>query len=263
MSLTEAGHRLLVDARAMLTLADDATNRLREERAELRGHLRVFSTVEIGQTIVSRILARFLLEHRGLTAELVYSNRPVQMIEHGHDAGVVAGEITDENVVARTVASLERLVVASPAYLGSSPKVRTVDDLESHRWLALSQKQFGGPAGSVTLLGPRNAQRIHPISPILTGEGVAGLREALKEGLGLCVMPLWLIREDLDAGTLVNVLPEWRANPIPLSVIHLSQRSLSARVRSFIDFAATLLAAELQARAGSPPSPAKRAPRTR
>jgi len=250
MSLTEAGHRLLADARVLLSLADEATNRLRQDRAELRGHLRVFATIDLGQTAVSRVVARFLHEHPGVTAELKYSNRPVQMIEHGHDAGVVAGEVTDENVVARRIATLERMVVASPGYLGGA-SAREPDDLPAHRWLGLSQTQFGGPVDSVTLLGPRGAQRRVPIRPILVAEGVTGLREAVREGLGLCVLPLWLVGDDLASGTLVRVLSDWRANPIPLSVIHLPQRTPSARVQAFLDFAATQMLAEIESPSGA------------
>src|SRR5436190_546908 len=117
MRLTEAGHRLLADARAVLSLADDATDRLRGEQADLRGHLRLFSTIDLGQTAISRVVARFLLQHPGVSAELVYSNRPVQMIEEGHDAGIVVGNVTDENVVARKIASLERVLVSSKRYM--------------------------------------------------------------------------------------------------------------------------------------------------
>ncbi|NUP06970.1 MAG: LysR family transcriptional regulator [Polyangiaceae bacterium] len=253
MKLTEAGHRLFADARAMLTLAEDATNRLREERAELHGHLRVFSTVDFGQTAVSRVLARFLLAHPQATAELVYSNRPVQMIEDGHDAAVIAGEVTDENVVARRVGTIERFVVGSPRYLSTTDELRDPDDIAHHRWLSLPQRQFGGPVDSVALFGPRNARRTIRTKPVLVMEGVTGLREAVHEGLGVCVLPRWLVRDDLASGALMRVLPDWSANPLPLSVIHLAQRASSVRVRAFIDFLATEMAAELHARSFKPP----------
>src|SRR5262245_27961533 len=70
MRLTDAGHRLLADARALLTIADEAGERLHGDRVELRGHLRLFATVDLGQSAVSRLVARFLLAHPGMTAEL-------------------------------------------------------------------------------------------------------------------------------------------------------------------------------------------------
>ena len=246
MRLTEAGHRFLADARAMLTLADEASDHLRDDRIALRGHLRLFATVDLGQSAITRIVARFLLAHPGATAELGYSNRPVQMIEDGYDAGVVVGDISDERVVARKIGTIHRCVVASPEHLASAPKVKEPSDLKTRRWLSLSQKQFGGAHDSVTLLGPRKTTQTLRIAPVLIAEGVTSLREAVREGLGVSVLPLWLIHGDLASGRLVRVLPEWIAPPLALSVIHLAQRALPARVRGFLEFATTHMAAELE-----------------
>src|SRR5437879_4382468 len=72
MSLTETGHRLLADARAMLALAEDSEQRLRDEQTVLRGHLRLFATIDFGQSTVTRLIARFLQANPGVTAELGY-----------------------------------------------------------------------------------------------------------------------------------------------------------------------------------------------
>ncbi|AKU95269.1 Transcriptional regulator, LysR family [Labilithrix luteola] len=250
MRLTEAGHRFLEDARGMLALAEEATDRLRADRTVLHGHLRLFATVDLGQSHLTRLVARFLLAHPGLRAELGYSNRPVQMIENGYDAGVVAGEIADERLVARRIGTIHRCLVASPDYLRRAAKPKQPSDLKSHRWLALSQPQFGGAPESTTFLGPRKATETLPIAPVLVSEGVTSLRQALLEGLGVSVMPLWLIHDDLASGRLVRILPEWTAPSIPLSVIHLAQRALPARIRAFLDFVAIHMTAELE---GLPP----------
>src|SRR5882757_6383780 len=76
MSLTEAGHRLLGDARAMLALAEDAQQRLHDDQSALRGHLRLFATIDFGQFTVTRLIVRFLRANPGVTVELAYSNRP-------------------------------------------------------------------------------------------------------------------------------------------------------------------------------------------
>jgi DNA-binding transcriptional LysR family regulator len=75
------------------------------------------------------------------------------------------------------------------------------------------------------------------IASVLTSEGVTSIREALLAGLGIALMPDWLIRDDLGAGRLVRVLPNWRANDLPMHVVHAAQRVLPIRVRSFVDFA--------------------------
>lgn len=125
MSLTEAGSRLLGDAKAILALADDAILRLREDRVTLRGHLRLFSTLDSGQFTVTRLVARFLLANPGVTVELGYSNRPLHMIQEGCDAGIITGDITDESVVARPAGRVVRYLCAAPGLiekLGSARK---------------------------------------------------------------------------------------------------------------------------------------------
>jgi DNA-binding transcriptional LysR family regulator len=72
MHLTEAGQRLLDNARALLSLAEEADHSLHEARAVLRGHLRLFSTIELGQNPVTHLVARFLAMHPGVTVELGY-----------------------------------------------------------------------------------------------------------------------------------------------------------------------------------------------
>ena len=73
--------------------------------------------------------------------------------------------------------------------------------------------------------------------PVLISEGVRSTREAVRAGLGVAVLPDWLIREDLLSGRLVRVLPQWNAKDLPVHVVYLGARLLPTRVRAFIDFA--------------------------
>src|SRR6266404_880423 len=150
MCLTETGHRLLEDARAILALAEEAEQRLHQEQAALRGHLRLFATIDSGQFTTTRLISSFLKRNPGVTAELAYNNRPLHMIQEGCDAGVVVGEITDESVVARPAGKIARYVAASPEFLKGRPKVKDPSDLRSWPWVALSGAQFGG-SKAVTL----------------------------------------------------------------------------------------------------------------
>ena len=236
MNLTETGHRLLTDARAMLALAEESGQRLRDERTVLRGHLHVFGTIDGGQFMVTRLIARFLELNPGVTAELSYSNRPVHMIQEGCDAGVVAGPMTDEGVVALPAAKIVRYLVAAPRLVESRPAVKRLADLKSWPWLALSIERFGAP-DKVVLFGPKRAEQTLPIAPVLTSEGVTSLREAARAGLGISVLPDWLVREDVASGRLVRILPRWNAPEFPIHVIYQRERILPARVRAFVDFA--------------------------
>jgi DNA-binding transcriptional LysR family regulator len=246
MSLTEAGHRLLTDAQAMLELADDAAQRLHEDQSKLRGHLRLFATIDFGQFTVTRLIAKFLRAHPGVTAELGFSNRPLHMIEEGYDAGVTAGNITDESVVARPAGKVVRYLAAAPELVKKHPWAKQPADLKSWPWLALASAQFGG-SETVALSAPkRGTQSLH-IAPVFVSEGVTSLREAVRAGAGVAVLPDWLAREDLAARRLIRVLPQWNAPEFAVNVICSGQRKPPARVRAFVDFAVTYMTAEMHA----------------
>jgi DNA-binding transcriptional LysR family regulator len=248
MSLTEAGNRLLGDARAMLALAAGAAERLSEDQAALRGHLRLFATVDGGQFVITRLISRFLLENEGITAELAYSNRPLTMIQEGHDAGVVVGGVTDESVVARPAGSAIRYLVAAPKLVKKRGAVKALEDLRDWPWLSLGGAQFGG-ARVVKLTSPQHQEQTLRITPVLVSEGVTSLREAARLALGVTVLPDWLAREDLVAGRLVRVLPQWNVPALPVHVIYPGHRQLPARVKAFVDFAVTYMTAEMHVKA--------------
>src|SRR5580700_307664 len=87
MRLTDTGHRLLADARALLALAEESEQRLRNEQTAVEGNIRIFATIDFGQGVVSRMIASFMQAHPAVTTQLAYSNRPLHMIEEGYDAG--------------------------------------------------------------------------------------------------------------------------------------------------------------------------------
>jgi DNA-binding transcriptional LysR family regulator len=235
LHLTDAGQRLLDSARTLLEMAESASERLRAGQTTLQGHLKVFATIDLGQSLVSRLVATFLGDNPQVTAELGYTNRPVQMIEEGYDLGIIAGHLTDERLVARPVASLSRSLVATPGLLRRF-KAKEPNDLKTLPWCALSGRQFGGASNVASLVSASGSVRTLRIEPILTVEGVTGIREAVLSGVAIAVLPDWLVAADLVAGRVVPVLRRWAPPPIPLNLVYLADRQRPARVHSFINF---------------------------
>jgi DNA-binding transcriptional LysR family regulator len=234
MRLTHTGHRLLADARALLALAEESEQRLRNEQTAIEGNIRIFATIDFGQSVVSRMIASFIQAHPAVTTELAYSNRPLHMIEEGCDVGVIVGNLTDETVVARSAGQIRRYPVAAPSFLSGRKSPKFPGDIQPWPWLTLSNPQFG-VSNMVNLYSAQGEQRLQ-IKPVMISEGVTSLREAILTGLGITVLPEWLIAGDLVSGRLVRVLPKWQARELPVHVVYPAQRRLSLRVRAFIDF---------------------------
>ncbi|GAA5129765.1 LysR family transcriptional regulator [Luteolibacter yonseiensis] len=246
MSLTETGQRFLADARIVLGHADQADQRLRQDQTTLSGHLRLFATIDCGQFIVTRLVSRFLQKHPKVTASLGISNRPLHMIQEGCDVGIQPGRITDESVIARPAGMIRLHLAASPSLAARFPAAEKPGDLKSWPWIGLAGSQFWS-AKEIHLSAPGRAERSLPISPVLVCEGVTSIREAVLSGLGVSVLPEWMIKEELLAGKLVRILPEWSARDLPVHVVYAGHRLLPVRVSAFIDFAVDYLTRELAA----------------
>jgi DNA-binding transcriptional LysR family regulator len=244
MSLTPTGQRLLKDARTMLAHAEEATQRLHEDQTTLSGHLRLFATMDLGQSIVTRLVSSFLRINPKVTAELALTNRPLHMIQEGCDVGILPGKITDESVVARPAGKITVHLAASPSLVKSRPAVKKPADLESWPWIALAGVQFRS-AKEIKLFARNGTEQTLRVSPVLISEGVASIREAVRAGLGVAVLPDWLIREDPLSRRLVRVLPQWNAKDLPVHVVYAGARLLPTRVRAFIDFAVSYMTKEL------------------
>jgi len=245
MYLSSAGQQFLEEARSLLTMAEEAEQRRLNDQAILRGHIRLFSTIDFGQSVVSRLATSFLQANPAVTIDLAYSNRPLHMLEEGCDVGIIAGAITDETIVAHPIGPITRYLVASPEFLATEEAVFTPIELQSWPWLALSGIQFGGEKVVIVSSLEKEIQKL-AITPILTSEGVTSLREAALMGLGIAVLPEWLIAEDIVAKRLVRILPEWQAEDLPAYIVYPVQRRLPLRVRSFIDFATSYMATVLK-----------------
>jgi DNA-binding transcriptional LysR family regulator len=244
MSLTQTGQRLLADAHTMLAHAEAANQRLREDQTTLSGHLRLFATIDCGQSVVTRLVSSFLQSNPKVTATLALTNRPLHMIQEGCDVGILPGKITDESVIARPAGMITLHLAAAPSLIKSHRAVKEPADLKSWPWIALAGFQFWS-AKEIKLFGRNRAEQTIPISPVLISEGVTSVREAVRAGLGVAVLPDWLIRDDLHSGRLVRVLPQWNAKDLPIHVVYAGQRLLPTRVSTFIDFAVSYMTEEL------------------
>ena len=244
MSLTEAGQRLLTDAQTMLAHAEEADQRLREGQTTLSGHLRLFATIDLGQSIVTRLVSSFLQANPKVTAELGLSGRPLHMIQEGCDVAILPGKITDESVIARSAGKVSLELAGSPSLVKERPPLRVPADLKSWPWIAIAGFQFWN-AKELKLSGRNRAEQTLQLSPVLISEGVTSVREAVRAGLGVSVLPEFSIREDLRCGRLVRVLPQWNPQDLPVHVVYAGARLLPTRVRTFIDFAVSYMTKEL------------------
>ena len=237
LTLTEAGavyHRTCSEGLSLLAHAERDVLAL---QACPRGRLRVTLPTGLGLTWLAAWLADFACQNPELSLDVVYLDRPVDLVGEGFDLAVRAGQLPDSSLIARRLSRARHLVVASPDYLARAGAVPTPEAMAEHACLLYS----GSAAPTRWRLESGDAQRTITVAgPMLANSGAALLQAAIH-GLGLAYLPCFHVARALASGAVVRVLPEWSA-PIPIHALFPSSRHVPAKVRIFIDRLAEHLA---------------------
>ncbi|HEY0335007.1 MAG TPA: LysR family transcriptional regulator [Stenotrophomonas sp.] len=225
-ALAERGRGLVQDLEA---LADG----LRQGAHAVVGTLRMTMSASFGLQHVSPLLADFQRLHPQLRVSMHVSDDLVDLVKDGFDLAIRIGPLQDSRLVARRIASNRRVLVAAPTYLARLGVPRHPDELAGHAGLLLMGRD--GRQDVWTLGTPEGGQlRVRMDSRLESNYGEV-LRDAAVEGQGIALHSLWHVGEDLRAGRLKVLLPDW---PPPTSQISAVTpvRALPPRVRAFVDY---------------------------
>ncbi len=233
LSLTEAGAAFYQGCRRVVAEAEAAEQAVTHLAGAPRGRLRVNAPMSFGVRHVSPALPEFLGRYPELAIDLTLNDRMVDLVEEGFDVGVRIAQLADSSLVARHLAPNRSVLSAAPAYLDVRGAPRDIDELEDHACLIYSYQATGE---TWRLTGPGGARRLNVSGPFKVNNGDAILAAALG-GLGIALLPCFICGDDLRAGRLVRVLPDWGlASDSAVSAVYPAARHLSPKVRVFVDF---------------------------
>ena len=232
MKLTEDGERCYERAKDLLAGWDAFESDLRGANGEIQGSLRVLVPHAFGQKQLIGPLSQFMRQHPKVTLEWLLHDHAADFITEGIDCAIQVGIVNDPSLVAIKLAEVPRVVVAAPALLKQYPLPSHPEELAQLPWLAIPSfyRREITLQNSVT-------QDLRQISfqPRLSCDSIYALTNAAVEGLGVCLGSTWIMREHLDSGALVELLPQWQAAPLPISIIYPYARFYPARLRRFIE----------------------------
>ncbi|MEW6341944.1 MAG: LysR family transcriptional regulator [Paraburkholderia sp.] len=234
-SLTELGKRYHARCLEILTLVDAAELDAREMQNSPRGRLRVSGPVIYGTKVLVPALALYLDRYPEVEVDLSLNDRIVDLAGEGFDVAVRVGVLPDSGLIARPLRPSARIACASPAYLARHGHPQTPGELARHHCLAFMFA--GGPEREWRFTRPdgRGAEHIAVFGRLDVNGGLA-LREAALAGLGVIYQPQMMLQEDLDAGRLVRLFPDWPAPVWPIHVVHLPDSRMPPKLVSFIEF---------------------------
>jgi DNA-binding transcriptional LysR family regulator len=219
---------------------DDIEASMTNARANPSGRLRVDVGSTIARLIVIPALPDFFTRYPDIQLELGVGDRPVDLLGENVDC-VIRGGVIAESLVARRIANLELVTVASRGYVERHGIPAHPQEIEErHTTIAIASPRTGQLFPEIF---ERGSERIEFTAKrcVTVNEGNAHLA-AILAGLGVSQTARFAAASHLTSGELVEVLPDWKHPPIPLYVVYPPNRHLSAKVRAFVEWAAELFA---------------------
>lgn len=239
LALTEAGEIYYVQVDQILQQLAEANRSVVSLQSEPQGVLRVHSRMLVGQLMIVPSLPEFLARYPDITVDLMMSNNIAPVMEQGVDVDIRIGSLQDSSLIARKLASSERLLVATPDYLAANPPITTPQDLRAHNCLSY-RINLGTPVWRFR----DDEERVEevPIKGNLKADFGFALVEMARAGLGIALLPDWSVRKDVAEGRLVRLLESYSVSHIDFDngvyAVFPASRQTSVKLRLFIDYIA-------------------------
>jgi DNA-binding transcriptional LysR family regulator len=232
LSLTEAGERYFLEGRRLLHELDNLEEALTASASEPQGELRIVAPMSFGQRRLAPLVAHFARSHSKLRISLFLEDRETDLIDEAADLAIRIGYPADSSMIVRTIAPIPRYACASPEYLKRRGCPESPDDLLHHDCLhynLISEREewtFLGDDGETTLAVKGN---------FCSNNGDV-LAEAAMQGLGIALLPNFIIEKALADGRLVKVLEKYERTPMTLFALYPSRRHVPAKTRRFLEY---------------------------
>ena len=237
VQMTQDGQVFYERCKDLLADFEELQNLFRSSDTALQGRLRVDMPSGVARDIVLPRLPEFLRAHPALNLELSSTDRRVDLIREGFDCVLRVGALGDSNLIARPLGFYRMVNCASPAYIAQFGLPQNPGDLAGHRLvhyvMNLGARDVGfeyrnlDKAGDVVYV---------PMEGALTVNNSDAYYAACVAGLGIIQVPEVGVRTALDRGELVELMPDHRAAPMPVSLVYANRRHQPRRVQVFMNW---------------------------
>ncbi|WP_306028352.1 LysR family transcriptional regulator [Stappia sp. MMSF_3263] len=242
MSLTEAGTRYYQQVSRILDDLEDADGSMQPLSHSPSGLLRVSAPMSLSLVRFSGAVVRFMQAYPDISLDLQLDDRRVDIVKDGFDLAIRGSDrLEDSSLVARRIMALRHVVCAAPAYFGTNGRPQTPMDLESHDCVQFS---LSGHAGEWEFSRDGQTQKVQVTGRYKVTSSLA-IRDALRAGFGVSLIPRLYVQDDIAAGRLETALDDWDPVVTQVYAVYPSRRYLLPKVRAFVDFLAEDLRDEM------------------
>lgn len=233
LSLTEAGAAYYDSCKRIIDSVRDAEANLGILQTQLSGLLRINTSIGLGQAYVGNLVLKFQKQHPGLSIDLSYADRFVDLVEEGMDLAIRVGRLNDSSLAARRIGSTMRSVVATPAYLAKHGTPQVPEDLsKGHNCLLYAYLSTGN---EWLFRGADGPIRVKVSGSFRANNGDA-IKQAVLSDLGIAITPDWFVLREVEDGRMKAFLGDFAPPPAEINAVYPSGRHVSAKVRAFTEF---------------------------
>jgi DNA-binding transcriptional LysR family regulator len=234
LRLTEDGNDLLAHARLVIEAVEETEAAIGRRRTTPAGLVRLGSPAIFGRLYIAPRIGPLLERYPELLVELVLTDDVMDMVHEGLDLSIRVGAIADNTLVARRVGSTGSLTVAAPSYLERQGEPASPADLASHQCILFTR--LSAPEHWQFRSKSEQDSVEVEVSGRLRANSIEAVMEAALAGLGVALLPSWMVRGELRTGRLKKILKQWQPPRRPISLVYPSRRFLAPRTRAVIDF---------------------------
>ena len=239
VQLTPDGQIFYERSQHLLGEVDELNTLFQSDDASISGTIRVDMSYPMARNLVIPQLPEFLRRYPNIQVELSSTDRRVDLIAEGYDCVVRTGELTDSGLVARPLGEMIQTNFISPGYIAQHGEPLSLEDLSRH-WLIHYHVNAAAKFDAFEYWDGQNCRRI-PMQHCVSVNNTDAYRAACVAGLGIMQAPYLGARSLVLEGKLVEILADYTAPPIPVSLLYPHKRNLSKRVRIFMDWLSKIL----------------------
>lgn len=233
LNLTEAGEIYLAGCRQMMDAAEEANQQIGQFSKEPSGTLKISCSHDFAAGHLVPILGPFMEKYPKLSLEIDGSDEVINLVEEQVDLAIRIGHLDESGWVARKIADLQEIIVASPSYLERHGRPQDPSELANHQWVAFTRKK---QPYQLRLLGPKGDQQKIRLYGRARSNSAPSMLEMVKAGMGIGQILKLMVMPELEDGRLVQVLSDYRSEAIGIYAVYPQRTHLPLKVRAVIDY---------------------------
>jgi len=232
LSLTDDVQRFHARANELAAAMEELEAETASRGGEAMGLLRINAPTTFGNLHLAPLWPRFTAANPKVSLDITLNDRLVDLVDEGYDLAIRITNMASSQLVSRLLATTRIVVCASPGYLALHGTPTQPQELAKHQvlayryWSGGDDWRFDGPGGAVTV-------RVNP--RIRTNSGDT-CRAAALEDQGIVLQPDFLVGDDLNRGTLVELMPQYRSVELGIHAVYPSRKHLPMKTRRLVDF---------------------------